>query len=419
MSCLSPSSATAAAEEQAKRPPFEVADVVRGHGARFCATHRVSVEQRRVLRAIERCRTAVLGGHVEQCEDCGATRIAYNSCRNRHCPKCQGPERAKWLAAQQALLLPVPYFHVVFTLPRALGALIRVNPRRLYNLLFGAATATLQEFAADPKHLGAELGITAVLHTWGQTLTQHVHLHCVVTGGGLGRDGRRWIPLPKRRRRALFLFPVRALSAVFRRTFCHGLQMLWQRGELRFAGQCASLRGRVEWARLRHTLESVPWVVYAKPPFGGPEVVLKYLSRYTHRVAISNQRILHVGNGAVRFAYRDYADANKHKVMELTAEEFLRRFLLHVLPPGLKRIRHFGLLANRHRRHKIARCRQLLGQPPSSSLSVPELATAEPSDSHSDRAAPAPMRRRCEACGGQRLRTIELLPPIRDGPALP
>jgi Putative transposase len=313
----------------------------------------------------------------------------------------------------------VPYFHVVFTLPHALGALIRVNPRRLYNLLFRTATATLQEFAADPKHLGAELGITAVLHTWGQTLTQHVHLHCVVTGGGLGRDGRRWVALPKRRRRSLFLFPVRALSAVFRRTFCHQLDVLWQQGELRFAGQCASLRGRVEWARLRHTLESIPWVVYAKRPFGGPEVVLKYLSRYTHRVAISNRRILFVGDGAVRFAYRDYADGNRHKVMELRAEEFLRRFLLHVLPPGFKRIRHFGLLANRHRRHKIERSRQLLGQPPSANLSVPELATAEPSDSHSHGATPAPTQRRCEACGSQRLRTIELLPPIRPGPAPP
>ncbi len=284
------------------RPRYEVADIVRAYGATYRQTHPVPGAHEVVLRAIARCRTAALGGHVEACDGCGATRIAYNSCRNRHCPKCQGGTRARWLAAQQALLLPVEYFHIVFTLPHELNALIRVNPRRLYALLFRAAAATLQTFARDPTHLGAELGVTAVLHTWGQNLTQHVHLHCVVTGGGLSPDGRRWVGA-----RRGFLFPVRALSKVFRGKFLAGLRRLRTREQLIFAGDSAPLGESAIWTRWLSTLRGVDWVVYAKPPFGGPSHVLKYLSRYTHRVAIANERLFFVGDGVVRFSWKDYA----------------------------------------------------------------------------------------------------------------
>lgn len=411
-----PSPAGDGGREPEQRPHCEVADVVRRYGGSFAATHRLSLQQRRVLRAIVQCRTAALGGHVEQCADCGHQRIAYNSCRNRHCPKCQGGERAKWFAAQQALLLPVPYFHVVFTLPHPLNALIRLNRRELYALLFRTAAATLQQFAADPTHLGAELGITAVLHTWGQTLTEHVHLHCVVTGGGLSSEGR-WVDLPKGRRNRLFLFPVRALSRLFRAKFCEGLEALRAHGTLRFLGQSAPLSGRVEWARLRHTLTSTPWVVYAKPPFGGPDVVLKYLSRYTHRIAIANRRLISVDDGVVRFRYRDYADHNATKEMPLPAAEFLRRFLQHVLPPGFKRIRHFGLLASRCRAHKLGRCRELLGE-------VPRQAPVVAADGGSELATtantePEVPKRRCPQCGSHRVRIIEHLPPVRAGPPPP
>ena len=408
-----PSPAGDGGREQAQRPHCEVADVVRRYGASFAATHRLSVQQRHVLRAIVQCRTAALGGHVEQCEDCGDTRIAYNSCRNRHCPKCQGGERATWFTAQQALLLPVPYFHVVFTLPHTLNALIRVNRRALYALLFGVASATLQQFAADPRHLGAELGITAVLHTWGQTLSEHVHLHCVVTGGGLSRDGMRWIGVPMRHRRRRFLFPVVALSKLFRGKFCAGLQALRAQGKLRFVGQSAPLSGRVEWARVLHTLSSSPWVVYAKPPFGGPTVVLKYLSRYTHRIAIANRRLISVDDGVVRLRYRDYADHDATKQLTLPAAEFLRRFLQHVLPPGFKRIRHFGILASRCRAQKLGRCRELLGQvaSPANVVAVDDGESVTLMDSE-----PEAPKRRCPQCGSHRISIIERLPPLRAGP---
>jgi Putative transposase/Transposase zinc-binding domain len=341
--------ATAAAGERAG---YEVADIVRAHGDAYRRTYAVSPAQAVALRAIVRCRTAALGGHVEACDACGARQVAYNSCRNRNCPKCQGGERAKWLAAQQAALLPVEYFHIVFTLPHPLNALLRVNPRRLYALLFRAAAATLQCFAHDPRHLGAELGVTAVLHTWGQNLSQHVHVHCVVTGGGLTPDGQRWVST-----RAGFLFPVRALSQVFRGKFLAGVRQLRARNALRFAGDSAALAGEHAWSAWLQDLRTRDWVVYAKPPFGGPERVLKYLSRYTHRIAIANHRLVSIEDGVVRFRCRDYAHHNHVKVMALPAEEFLRRFLLHVVPSGFMRIRHFGLLANRHRTAKLARCR--------------------------------------------------------------
>ena len=280
-------------------PPFEVAEIGREYGEVFRATHPVSHEQARVLRAIAQCRTAALGGHVEVCEACGTERVCYDSCRNRHCPKCQGAARAKWLAAEQALLLPVPYFHLVFTLPHTLNPLVRVNQRALYHLLFQAATQTLQEFARDPQHLGAELGITAVLHTWGQTLTEHIPVHCVVTGGGLSAEGTRW-----RAGRRRFLFAVKALSQVFRGKYLAGLRRLRSQHQLTFAGESAEWVAEAAWTKFLHQLQARAWVVYAKPPWGGPEQVLRYLSRYTHRVAISNQRLVFVGDGIVRFRYQ-------------------------------------------------------------------------------------------------------------------
>jgi hypothetical protein len=395
--------ATAAAGGRAR---YEVADIVRAHGEAYRRTYTLSPMQAAVLRAIARCRTAALGGHVQACDACGARQIAYNSCRNRNCPKCQGGERAKWLAAQQAALLPVEYFHIVFTLPHALNALVRVNPRRLHALLFRAAVATLQSFARDPRHLGAELGVTAVLHTWGQNLSEHVHVHCVVTGGGLTLDGQRWISA-----RAGFLFPVRALSKVFRGKFVAGLGQLRAQHALRFVGKSAPLADEHCWNSWLQELRTRDWVVYAKPPFGGAERVLKYLSRYTHRVAIANHRLVSIEDGVVRFRWRDYAHHNQVKVMALPAEEFLRRFLLHVVPSGFMRIRHFGLLANRNRAAKLARCRRLLA--PTAEVEVDVCDGAAPCG---EARASVPEPKRCPLCGGGPLRIIEMLAPARGVP---
>jgi hypothetical protein len=386
-------------------PPFEVADIVRAYGAAFLATHAVSHEQARVLRALVDCRTAALGGHVEQCVSCGTERVCYDSCRNRHCPKCQGSARAKWLAAEQTLLLPIPYFHVVFTLPHQLNPLIRVNQRLLYDLLFQTAAQTLQEFARDPTHLGAEIGITAVLHTWGQTLTEHIHVHCVVTGGGLSLDGTQWQACQRR-----FLFAVKALGAVFRGKYLAGLERLRSQQRLTFAGDSASLAEEDAWNSLRQHLYAKPWVVYAKPPWGSPEQVLKYLSRYTHRVAIANSRLVFVGTGIVRFRYTDYAAAGTSKVMELTAAEFLRRFLLHVVPTGFVRIRHYGLLANRTRQEKLTRARQLLAIVAATPLLSPASVPA------TDTRSPPAAATRCPHCAGTHWRIIARLVPQRGLP---
>jgi len=323
-----------------------LAQIVRAHGQVLRRSHRLAAVQQRALRAIETCRTPALGGHLERCDRCGATRAVYHSCRNRHCPQCQALAQTRWVEARRAELLPIPYFHVVFTLPHALNALAQSRPRLVYSLLFQCAAATLQTFARDPRRLGGELGITAVLHTWGQNLAQHVHLHCMVTGGALAADGSRWIAARKH-----FLFPVRALSKVFRGKVLAALRDAHTRG---------SLPPEMDTSPLLRTLRGTPWVVYAKPPFGGPEPVLAYLGRYTHRIAIGNERLLALRGGVVHFRWRDYADANRTKVMALPAEEFLRRFLLHVLPTGFQRIRHFGLLANRRRAGALARCRELL-----------------------------------------------------------
>jgi hypothetical protein len=338
------------------RSALEVADIFRQHGSDFRHMHPLSPEQRRVMRAIEQCRTAALGGHVDECDSCAHQRISYNSCRNRHCPKCQSLAKARWLEARIADLLPVPYFHVVFTLPEQLAILALQNQRVVYNILFASATETLRTIAGDSKHLGAEIGFLAVLHTWSQTLRHHPHLHCVVPGGGLSLDGQRWIAC-----RQGFFLPVNVLARLFRRLFLEALGRAHEKGKLTFHGHCSYLTKPLAFKRLLASLRAREWWVYAKPPFGGPEQVLAYLGRYTHRVAISNHRLLNLENGKVTFSWKDYRHGNQQRVMTLAADEFIRRFLLHVLPHGFQRIRQFGLLANRRRRHQLALCRALLG----------------------------------------------------------
>jgi len=341
------------------RPRLELADIVRHHGDAYRRTHRLTSVQHRAMRAIATCRTATLGGRRETCDRCGAVRIAYNSCRNRHCPKCQTLTKAQWLSARRADLLPIPYFHVVFTLPHGLNALAQGNPRVLYALLFRAAADTLLTLGRDPRHLGGTIGITAILHTWGQNLSQHIHLHCLVTGGALVADGSRWIA-----GRSSFLFPVRALSTVFRAKYLAALRRAFATGQLHVAAGTADLADRRTFTAFLGRLRAVNWIVYAKRPFAGPEQVLAYLGRYTHRVALSNDRLVDYRDGHVSFRWKDYADHDDVKVMTLDVDEFLRRFLLHVVPSRFMRIRHFGLLANRTRRDTLARCRDLLGLPP-------------------------------------------------------
>jgi hypothetical protein len=346
------------------RPPLEVADIFRQHGSGFRLTHPLSPEQRRVMRAIEVCRTSALGGHVDQCDTCSHQRISYNSCRNRHCPKCQSLAKARWLEARMADLLPVEYFHVVFTLPEQLASLALQNQRVVYNLLFATAAETLRTIAADPKHLGAEIGFLAVLHTWSQTLRHHPHLHCVVPGGGLSSDGRRWVSC-----RPGFFLPVNVLARLFRRLFLATLAQAFENGKLSFHGTSASLAQPLTFHRLLASLRAREWWVYAKPPFGGPEQVLAYLGRYTHRVAISNHRLLALKDGNVTFSWKDYARGHQQRPMTLKTDEFIRRFLLHVLPRGFQRIRQFGFLANRRRRRQLALCRTLLDATASPTIS--------------------------------------------------
>jgi Putative transposase/Transposase zinc-binding domain len=337
------------------RPAFELADVFNRHGEsyeRANAGHLGRVE-RRVIGAITACRTAALGGHVERCDDCGLTRIAYNSCGNRHCGKCQGAARAEWLAARQAELLPVPYFHVVFTLPPAAAEIAFQNKQTVYGLLMRAAAQALMTLAAE--RLGAKIGLIAVLHTWGQTLTHHPHVHCLVPGGGVALDGQRWVG-----RKPNFLLSVRALSKTFRRLFLAGLNAAFRHGELGFFGDLAPLAEAVAFAERVRALRHSPFVVYAKPPFGGPERVLAYLARYTHRTAIANSRLVAVDDDHVAFSYKDYRRGGREGVMRLAPHEFIRRFLLHVLPDGFHRVRHYGLLAKGDRGQNLARARELL-----------------------------------------------------------
>lgn len=347
-----------------ERPALEVADVIRAYGAEFVAKHGgwLTASQRQALRALAVCRTATLGGHVEQCLDCGHERIAYNSCRNRHCPKCQALSRARWLAKEAEALLPVDYYHVVFTLPHEVAELALANPRVMYQALFQAAADTLREVAANPKHLGASIGVLLVLHTWGQNLHHHPHVHGVVTGGGLSCDAQgvvdatpRWVSC-----RPGFFLPVRVLGRVFRGKYLDLLRQAFTRKHLVFPGALARLASADTFAGWLQSLRAQDWVVYAKPPFGGPEQVLKYLARYTHRVAISNARLQKLEAGQVTFSYKDYADDHKSKSMTLGADEFLRRFVQHVLPRGFVKMRHYGLLANRCRAERLSLCRSLL-----------------------------------------------------------
>jgi hypothetical protein len=342
------------------RPAFEVADIVRRYGDAYRSTHPLPLLHQRVLHAIEVCRTAALGGHIEECNRCGYRRPVYNSCRNRHCPKCQTLARAQWLEERQAELLPVGYFHNVFTLPHELNDLAAANQRVVYGLLFRSVAATLQAFAADPRYgLGGQAGFSAVLHTWDQKLLYHVHLHCVIAGGALAWDGSRWLPA-----RRNYLFPVRELSRAFRSRFLQGLQQAFERDQLVFPGRLAALAAAPPFTELLGRLAAKDWVVYSQPPFGGPDKVLEYLSRYTHRVAISNRRLLGIADGKVTFAYRDRRDGNRRKELTISAHEFLRRFLQHVTPVGLCRIRHYGFLSNRCKEQQLPRCRALLGQAP-------------------------------------------------------
>jgi hypothetical protein len=342
------------------RSGLEVADVFRRYGEAYRQHHgaSLSTEQLRVMKAIELCRTAALGGHIEQCDQCDHQRICYNSCRNRHCTKCQAMARAEWLQERQSELLPLNYFHLVFTVPQSIAALAYQNKQRVYNILFQASSETLRTIAADPKHLGAEIGFFAVLHTWGQNLVHHPHLHFVVAGGGLSFDGTRWISS-----RPDFFLSVRVLSRLFRGLFLKYLEDAFNAGEFQFFSSLEPLRMKRTFLRYLTPLRKTEWVVYAKAPFDGPDEVLRYVAKYTHRVAISNNRLLDIDDGKVQFRWKDYRDNNQHKTMKLAAEEFIRRFLLHVLPEGFQRIRYYGFLANCHREQKLALCRQLLQSP--------------------------------------------------------
>jgi len=374
------------------RPSLEVADIFRAVGDSYRAAQagHLNLAQLKVMSAIRNCRTAALGGHLEACEDCGHLRIAYNSCRNRHCPKCQGVAARQWLAAREADLLPVGYFHVVFTVPAEVADIAFHNKAVVYDLLFQAASETMVTIAADPRHLGVRIGITAVLHTWGSAMTHHPHIHMIVPGGGISLDRERWVSS-----RAGFLLPVRVLAKLFRRLFLAKLQQLQAAGRLQFFGDHAGLSDRRAFLRHLAPLRKKKWVVYAKPPFAGPEAVLAYLSRYTHRVAISNRRLISFTETGVTFRYKDYRrdGTDRQRTMTLSPDEFIRRFLLHVLPKGFHRIRHYGLLASACRKANVALARQLLAVPP----------PAEPEEP----APPPDPRPPCPCCGG-RMVVIEI-----------
>ena len=383
---------------------LEVADVLRRYGPVYLQTHAESLSraQRRVMSAIELCRTAALGGHVEQCDACGHQRVAYNSCRNRHCPKCQSLARAQWLDDRQADLLPVPYFHVVFTLPEEVAAIAYQNKSVVYDILFQATAETLQTIAADPKHLGADIGFIAILHTWGQNLQHHPHLHCVIPGGGLAPDRSCWIAC-----RPGFFLPVRVLSRLFRRLFLERLQRAFETGGLRFFSVLSPLAQALPFAGYLAAARCTEWVVYAKEPFGGPKQVLAYLGRYTHRVAISNNRLVDIADEHVTFRWKDYRHESTRRVMRLKASEFIRRFLLHVLPHGFQRIRHYGLLSNRCRKTGIGDCRRLLKV-----VSLPDPPTDQPAPDSRDRYASLTGRslRDCPVCACGHMVCIEVLP---------
>ncbi|MHA1190030.1 MAG: IS91 family transposase [Alphaproteobacteria bacterium] len=386
------------------RPLLEVADIFHHHGAAYLRDHgtRVNRDQRRVIGAIEACRTAALGGHVDECGDCGHARIAYNSCRNRHCPKCQGSAARRWLEARCAELLPVAYFHVVFTLPAPIAEIAFYNKAIVYGLLMQTAAETLKIIAADTRHLGAQIGGIAVLHTWGQTLTHHPHVHCIVPGGGLttDTDGERWISC-----RPGFFLPVRVLARLFRRLFLERLVRAHRNATLAFPDTLQALRSESVFKTHLAPLARTDWVVYAKPPFGGPDQVLAYLSRYTHRVAISNSRLVACDGESIRFRYKDYRQSGheRFKTMALEPAEFIRRFLQHVLPRGFHRIGHFGFFANGHRTDKIARIRCLLESIDSREPEPDEESREEPGHNRSDKSIVTA----CPCCGGIMRRVFE------------
>ena len=373
------------------RHAVEVADIFRAHGPawRRAGAGHLSLGQLKVMSAIESCRTAALGGHVARCEDCAHTHIAYNSCRNRHCPKCQGAAAKDWLAARQAELLPVEYYHVVFTVPTPISDIAYQNKSAIYAILFKAAAETLITIAADPKHLGARIGLTAVLHTWGSAMTHHPHLHCIVPGGGLAADGSRWVGC-----RPGFFLPVRVLSRLFRRLFLEKLAAAHEAGRLHFFGDHAHLADAQAFADYLSPLRKIEWVVYAKRPFAGPEAVLAYLSRYTHRVAIATRRLIAFDDKGVTFRWKDYRAKGREraKLMTLATDEFIRRFLLHVLPQSFHRIRHYGLFANGGRAGNLARARHALGL-------VPSQDAVDQEDTRHDDEAQA-LAHPCPSCGG-------------------
>lgn len=382
------------------RPTLEVADVLRSHLLDY--PHILTKTQARVLRALQVCRTAHLGGHVERCNGCGSQRNAYNSCRNRHCPKCQSLAKAEWVEKQVADLLPVPYFHVVFTLPPGVAELARQNPEVVYDILFRASAETLQRVAGNPKFLGAEIGLLAVLHTWGQNLHYHPHVHCLVPGGGLSPDNKHWVSSRKK-----FLLPVKVLSRLYRGLFLARLVAAHEEGRLSFHGELARLANLEVFRQFLAPVRSVDWVVYSKPPFGGPEQVVQYIGRYTHRVAISNHRLISQEDGQVAFRWRDYRDGNSQKVMTLDAHEFIRRFIQHILPTRFVRLRSYGILSTRNRPTKLARCRELLRTPapePARRKNWKELLeelTGRPIDA-------------CRSCGWGRMETLEKIPSTRE-----
>jgi len=387
---------------------LEVADVFRRYGKAFLQLHGASLSgaQHRVMTAIELCRTAALGGHVEQCNHCDHQRVAYNSCRDRHCPKCQSLARAEWLEKRESELLNVPYFHVVFTLPEPVAVLAYQNKEHVYDILFRTASDTLQTIAADPKHLGAEIGFFSVLHSWGQTLTHHPHLHIVVAGGGLSPGGTRWIAC-----RPNFFLPVKVLSRLFRRLFLEALEQAFDAGKLQFFSTLEPLRTRRAFLRYLAPLRGAEWIVYSKAPFDGPQQVLRYVSRYTHRVAISNDRLLDFEDGRVSFSWKDYRDNNQRKTMTLVAQEFIRRFLMHVLPKGFQRIRHYGFLANCCRGRKLALCRQLLRMPPHEPGSYLKKDYRQRYEELTGRSLT-----RCPVCQQGEMFVIEVLPATRPRP---
>ena len=386
----------------------EVADVIREYGAAYRERYHPSKEQRRVLDDLAECRTAALGGHLKK-YSCGHEVPVYNSCRNRHCPKCQGAARANWLQARQQELLDVEYFHVVFTVPQELAPLALQNRRIVYGMLFRAVSQTLLTLSRDPRHLGAEIACLAVLHTWGQNLHHHPHVHCVVPGGGLSPDEERWVSC-----RDGFFLPVRLLSRLFRGKFVAELHRAWEHQQLRFHGNLRELEHPKAWEGWLEPLRNKDWVVYSKPPFGGPQQVLKYLARYTHRVAISNQRLVSLDDGRVTFRYKDYAHQNVQRTMSLDALEFLRRFLLHVLPSGFMRIRYYGFLANRHRAEKLQRVRLLLRDETSSTENLPSIPDAPASIGE----APDELEI-CPVCKQGRLLTVARIGAPLDRPPRP